>query len=906
MALLPHRGTTGQQPEPPELDDDSVLRDVLHEASRLVGHGTAVVVLHGPPGIGKFTRANRAALQLRRQLGAVLMELRPGRTPSGAANEFRELLSMLGARALLPLEMDADHLSEEYAKVTERVKTVLLLDDVADWDQVQPLLPAGSDGLVIATSLAPCPETLGLAAGKVVNIPVEGPDLTGCVEAFREAAGARGGRPSRDMVVSVVEQCFRSPLAIQLTGALYAHHTGLAVPDLVKELRRRLSERKRLPLGNHPADADLLLWAVLDWACEDLLEPEHRGLLEVLSLPETSTVGVHTAAELFHRKAGAYGPERVEQVAALLRDLADRYFLELQGRDRFRISSAVRQFAAYRLSHPPDADEPGSKVAPLILRAAYCRLTLAARPAVDGHLEPLPPFADSDSALGWLAEEKGAVIRALQIAERVDPGITLDVIKALCTFFVTTGDLNSLSMLEDVVDKESTGRRIPLGENGLLRSVRCAIDMAVGIGARRDGQLTASYEQLRAVRERYAEDNNGFDEAWALRHIGVTLHYMGDFAPAMRYLRRARDQLAPLDHLGNPEAQVRMAWVLHGLGALYADVGAFDEARRILDRSLELHQLHRGVRGRSWAQLVLASCCTKADDDPSVALGLLTRAAEGFEQTGDQAGLAWVRLENARSQMALGRLDKARRELREALDVLEPSQEGEGETARPGAPHVWIDRRALAWTRFEYARCLRHPYEVDLRAAELAAARRLFEEIGDRYGARCAAAEQSGRTERPRRSEVTVPEEDEESDGGEGEDMPNHQVDPVCESRCYIEASVLGDVPVVLEQPYRIRLDVQLDQDLVEALETGSEKDGQLKLLTMAPYAKIDPPVQMLQPVGSQWPLTADIELESQLTGPQHLRFVLITAANDTVLQDVRCQVEVCRVEPAVAEVAEP
>lgn len=896
MALLPYREATEQQPE---LDDDSVLGDVLREATRLAGHGTAVVVLHGPPGIGKFTRANRAALQLRHQLGAVFLELRPGHTPSGAANEFRELLSMLGARALLPLEMDAGHLSEEYAKVTERVKTLLLLDDVADWDQVQPLLPAGSDGLVIATSLEPCRETLGLGAGKVVNIPVEGPDLAGCVEAFRKAAGARAGRPSRHMVTSVVEQCHRSPLAIQLAGALYAHHTDLTVPDLVRELRRRLAERKWLPSGNHRTDADLLLAAVLDWACDDLLEPEHRSLLEVLSLPESSTVGVHTAAELFHRKTAAYGPERVEEVAALLQDLADRYFLERQGGDRFRISSAVRQFAAHRLSHPPGGDEPGSNEAPLILRAAYCRLTLAARPVVDGHLEPLPPFTDSDSALGWLAEEKGAVIRALQTAERVDPGITLDVIKALCTFFVTTGDLNSLSMLEDVVDKEATGHRLALGENGLLRSVRCAIDMAVGIGARRDGQLMASYEQLRAVRERYAEDNKAFDEAWALRHMGVTLHYMGDFAPAMRYLRRARDQLAPHNHLGNPEAQIRMAWVLHGLGALYAEVGAYDEAKRILDQSLALHEQHRGVRGRSWAQTVLASCCTKADEDPAVALSLLARAAEGFERTGDQAGLAWVRLESARGRMALGRLDEARRELREALDVLEPPPDGEGETPRHGAPHVWIDRRALAWTRFEYARCLRHPYEVDRRAAELAAARRMFEDIGDRYGARCAAAEQC------RKSEVTRSEEDEESDGGEGEDMPNHQVDPVCESRCYIEASVLGDVPVVLEQPYRIRLDVQLDQDLVEALETGSKKEGQLKLLTMAPYAKIDPPVQMLQPVGSQWPLTADIELESQLTGPQHLRFVLITAANDTVLQDVRCQVEVCRVEPEVREVAE-
>ncbi|WP_221348329.1 tetratricopeptide repeat protein [Streptomyces beigongshangae] len=922
---------------------DRVLDRILRTARELDGGGPAVIVLHGPPGIGKFTRADLAADRLHREQGATVLELRPGRTPEGPANEYRELLRMLGARAVLPIETDADHLSENYARVSERVRTVLLLDDVTHWHQVRTLLPSGPDALVIATSRLPCTETLGVEPHQIVNIPVTGPGLAECAQVFRAAVGTARPLPSDEQVEAVVDACHRRPLAIRLAASLYAQRRHRGPEEFLRELAERGNEavRNLSPARTRGPD-NLPVDTVLRWAYDDLLRPGQQELLQVLSLPATSTVNAHTAAALLSRRRDDAPDSRtVEHVTGLLHELVRLHFLEAQRGDRFRIPSAVRRFAAARLSVSSDHEEMESREAAMCLLAAYHRLTLPAQPLLDGQdVLPPSPFSGPEVARLWLEEEKGAILRALQHAERSDPGITLDVVRALCSFCVTTGDSITLAMLVDVVDH--AGRGAGDGGSGLLNRIRCVIGLAIGVIARRDGQLQESCRQLMDVRAMFIADGDVVGEAWALRHIGVTQHCMGDFVPAMRYLRRSRDLLAARERLGEPEAGNRLAWVLHSLGALYAEVGGFEEAATALTESLRLHRRHGSVRGRSWAQQVLASCRLKepatdadtdadADTDTDTDTGdgnaddaerLLDAAAKGFRQTGDLAGLAAVRLVAARAQLARGERTEAERQLRDAIDALTGRPDGEEAAGPLNMQYFCADRRALAWTRFEYARCHDRPTETARRRAELAEAEALFKDIGDRYGTAWVAYERAVSDEPEpalRLAQLTEVREEFRQLGSERDvqmvqqalgqqEEAAHLPDPVTESQCFIDVNVVGHDPgpdapreeaphdprpdVVKGHPCRLRLGVHLDRELETALRDLKDR-GRLSLLTMSPRADARPHEQLLPPVGSQWPLTVDVALTPPHSGTQDVRFVLLAEHSGTVLQDIDYRIEV-------------
>ncbi|GAA3786089.1 hypothetical protein GCM10022403_021140 [Streptomyces coacervatus] len=903
------RSTTG------DVDDsDGVLREVLQQARALDGRGPAVIVLHGPPGIGKFTRADLAAHVLQEDEGAVVLELRPGRTPRGPANEYRELLRMLGARAVLPLETDADHLVEDYAKVTRNVRTVLLLDDVTDWSQVRPLLPAGPQGLVIATSLQPYDGQLGLEPEKVQQVHVKGPDASECAEIFAAAVGGARPLPEDLRIAEIVDVCERRPLAVKLAGALCAHHTGMSGGRFVAELRRRQSEQQKRWLRPSKQSYDLPMDTVLSWAYDDLLEPLQRDLLQHLALPETSTVNAYTAAALTdHGRAGTPRADTVRDTTRVLDELADLHFLERQHHQRFRIASAVRKFAAAQLSvsQKDYEDVECDEEAALRLLAAYRRLTLAAQSCLDGQaVSPLSPFSGPASARLWLEEERGAIMRSLQIAERIDPGITYDVVKTLCTFFVTTGDFGSLAMLADVVGREGQESEDP--ESPVLARILCVVGLAVGILARKDGQLRQSYLQLRDVREQYAAVGDLVAEAWATRHMGVTLHCMGDFALAMRHLRWAQELLEESIRRQERDPNSREAWVLHSLGALYTDVGAFEEAKDCLDQSIRLHEAHGNLRGGAWAKVVLAACLRERceQEEQQQAQGALDRtreprrlldeAAWGFERTGDRSGLACVRLERGRIEMNRDPAT-ARQMLHQALAALTAGSGGvEGEQACP-------DRRALAWTHFEYARSLRNPDEAEQRNAELAESEALFDTMGDRYGAACVAWERATSEAMPRkkrRARLQRVREAFRQLGNErkadmvrrtlGEEPDqNRNPDSVLQSHCTIQPVVVGSVPVVRAQPFKVRLEVQLDPDFAHLLEsTRGEQGHELRLMTMAPCAEIEPFDQLLPPL-RQGGLSGEVELTPRLSGRQEMRFTLLAESNGSVLQEIECEVEV-------------
>lgn len=128
----------------------AVLRDLTDARSPLVQ------VISGMPGMGKTALAARAAHDLRdrRQIDEVVYLNLAGLSERGdAADPFDAMTAVLQVRATVGAgDMDPSTRHDAYLKILGSRRTLLVLDDVVSWNQVQPLLSRDRTTRTIVTS----------------------------------------------------------------------------------------------------------------------------------------------------------------------------------------------------------------------------------------------------------------------------------------------------------------------------------------------------------------------------------------------------------------------------------------------------------------------------------------------------------------------------------------------------------------------------------------------------------------------------------------------------------------------------------------------------------------------------------------------------------------------------------
>jgi NB-ARC domain len=143
------------------------------------------------------------------------------------------------------------------AQLTRR-RAVVVLDDVAEPDQIAPLLPAGGKSLVLITSRYRLP---GLADARTLTLDVL--PAEDAITLFRQIAGpAAPGDEDED--AAAVESCGRLPLAIQLTAGRLAQRPPPRRGELVAEMPRPpavSAPRQRAWNGCPPSSCPTRSWS---------------------------------------------------------------------------------------------------------------------------------------------------------------------------------------------------------------------------------------------------------------------------------------------------------------------------------------------------------------------------------------------------------------------------------------------------------------------------------------------------------------------------------------------------------------------------------------------------------------------------------------------------------------------
>lgn len=383
-----HRGLLAEdpaKPSPPRMlpPPDGAFRgrhEALATLDALLDDAPGIAVVDGPGGIGKTTTvlqwAHRAADRF--PDGTLYVNLRgyfPTNTPLAPEVAVRTFLDALGIPAGR-IPDDADAQTALYRSVLADRRTLVVLDNARDVEQVRPLLPGGRRCVVVVTSrnrlggLVAVEGAARLALGTLT--PSEAEDvLAARLGAARLAAEPAAG----DELLAL---CGGLPLAHVIVAERAVGRPGAPLAAVVRELHRHDSRIAALS-----ADGDLPARSVFSWSYRALGDDAARvfRLLGLHPGPHLTVPGVASLGAVTEQRARAAIAEL--ERASLLIELAP---------GRFTMHELLMDYANELVTADPPDDTGAATVRMLEhhLRAAH-QAEEALAPTEDRHsLGPAP------------------------------------------------------------------------------------------------------------------------------------------------------------------------------------------------------------------------------------------------------------------------------------------------------------------------------------------------------------------------------------------------------------------------------------------------------------------------------------------------------------------------------------
>ncbi|GIJ46307.1 hypothetical protein Val02_31930 [Virgisporangium aliadipatigenens] len=383
---------------PPDVRDFTGRRSELDALTALVdtaGPAGAVLVVHGPPGVGKTSLLVRAAHRIAADTefpaagytDTCFVDLRGvDDPPLGVDEALDQLLTALGdPDTQLPASTGAR--LARYRMISARRSGLLVLDNAASEAQVRPLLPTGPNWLVLVSSRH---ALTGLSGVRRMRLDVLAPD------------------EAQDLLADIVgpQRTAADPAAAARLAALCGH-----LPLALRVAGNRLADRPQWPIGTFTAQLDdeqrrLDLLRAGDvqvrsaFAVSYAQLPERgRRLLRRLPLLRWRQYPLEVAALLL-------GPE-TDDAVEVFEGLVDAGLLA-PGTvpDRYVLHDLTAVFAAERLAaeeEPATAAQARTRVVDRLLDTVDAA---GAWLDMDGPADPRNAFSTGVAALAWLGAQR--------------------------------------------------------------------------------------------------------------------------------------------------------------------------------------------------------------------------------------------------------------------------------------------------------------------------------------------------------------------------------------------------------------------------------------------------------------------------------------------------------------------
>ncbi|MFD7283620.1 NB-ARC domain-containing protein [Streptomyces sp. NPDC059862] len=299
-----------------------------------------ILTIDGMAGVGKTALVTHAAHLLAPRFpdGQLFVRLHahaPDQHPADTSEVLAAFLSGIGiAPQYIPNGLDAratlwrDHLADR--------KVLLVLDDVADRAQIEPLLPASDSSLVLVTSRRRL-----LALDNAVPLPLETLRPQEAELLFARLAHRIPTETDVEAVADVVELCGYLPLAIALLAGRLAHHPTWNLAQFATAFTHQQDR-----LGELSSD-DRAVAAAFDLSYRDL--PADRQHL-------FRRLGLHPGPDIDTHATAALNRTSLAQARHHLQALYTDHLVDEPAPGRYRLHDLLRSYARTLVQQDPAGD----------------------------------------------------------------------------------------------------------------------------------------------------------------------------------------------------------------------------------------------------------------------------------------------------------------------------------------------------------------------------------------------------------------------------------------------------------------------------------------------------------------------------------------------------------------------
>ncbi|WP_017559561.1 AfsR/SARP family transcriptional regulator [Nocardiopsis baichengensis] len=650
-------------------EETGLIREAADTAARR--GATGLCVISGIAGTGKSVLGVHAAHMLKGGYSHRLyLDLR-GRDerhrPLTAGRALSELLTLLD----VPVERvpsSAERRSALWRDRTSDIRLLLVLDNAESARQVAPLLPSGSECMVIVTGQRRMSDLDGAQ-----HLVLEPLDNGRAVELLGIVSGKEDDPGFAECASEIADACGGLPLALRLAGARLHGSPSWTAQDLLSTLRAN-APTEHLRLGKRSVRT------AFELALRSLPEDAHRALM---------VLGAYPARVLDRRCAKKMLGGDDHQADSALDELIDSHLVTEIGPDALSQHSLIADFVRNRTRTALPPDEVRAALLRLldaiVERCAWAARQFAPHPGSD----PAGGAKDPKAAVSWL--RRHPVLDLAGFAARNGyPGHAVRLARLLAEYLDIHGPWDRAVELHETAVRLTGGSeagrehasaltdlaraRMRVGEldpaletAGQARELWASLGDARGTARAEDlcgmihaiaGDLVSAEQYHRASAKRYDGVGDQGGMAIALSNLASDLQIQGRLDLSAQEYRRALKILDRLNYRSAATTRANYAGTL-------LQLGYHREAQELCDRALD--ELQEQDNQRHVAH-VLANLGEIAAHrlDHGRALVLLTRALAHQKKVGERWAQCSTLTNIARQHIALG-------DVREALAALEAS-----------------------------------------------------------------------------------------------------------------------------------------------------------------------------------------------------------------------------------------
>lgn len=618
--------------------------------------GAPVVVISGPPGVGKTTFAVHHAHRIASSFpdGQLFVNLcgfhphAPAVEPGDALHGF---LTALGVPAPHIPEDTTDRSTLLRSLLAGR-RVLLVLDNARDEQQIRPLLPAGTGCLTLVTSRNQLPGLIATDAAKPLTLALPSPAEAHETLARRLGPERLAAEPTA--TADIIRLCGRLPLALAVVAARAELEPTFPLHALADDLRHAHGGLEAFTGFDTTTDVR----AVFSWSYRSLDEPAAR-LFRLLALHPGPDITAPAAAGL----AGRPLPRTRRLLAALTRSC----LLEQPLPGRFALHDLLRGYAN-ELTHTHDTTDERHR-ATLRVMDHYMFTAHKANRLLKQDSEPERDFGSPcagvtpedlttvEQANRWLTAEHRVLSGLLHTA--VGQGLDRRITGLA---WALKEHLNRREYWPEAITALAPALEAARRRGDRLEEGRCLRHMGSVHGYL--GHQEQALDHLERAATLFEEIDAVDEQARAHYGTACALYLFGRIPEAVRFSERGLAlSRATGDELWTAECLVELAWFHSNLGQLERSLVYSEEALSLFQRLEAPWQRAQGRDVLGYTLRMLGRY------EESVAT--YQRAMHAFEELGDHRNTVGTLMRLGDTRLAMGDRQAARADWVRALAAAE-------------------------------------------------------------------------------------------------------------------------------------------------------------------------------------------------------------------------------------------